>query len=460
MAYSNIDQQQLGEFLQVAFSEGVRSQISEDYRDWEMIQQVRDGEPNGREIRFLFQSSFGPAAVQYRNPNFTAEFPSSQQISISEHTAVYKELDVTVEIEYNLWNRAMKSPAKYAEPLALEIQSKTVAAKRRLAADWYGDGTGVIMQAGAAANLGAPASEIVISLDAASDARGHIGFVEFGDLLLAYDEAGAANVPAVSSGTFYAYRVKSKSRSRTLGDASSVVLEAVDASGAVLQLAAASPVVAADDVFYRVGQPTKGLNLASVVDYGTASEVIAGLESLLANDGRSIHGITMSGSNAGSALDAGGAALDSSLIQSLMSQVKVNVGEGKYSWKKLCMAPEAQDSLIEARETDRRFHTVEDNKRGVRFWAYQHGNDSLETYTSEFCPKKRLYVLPEQKSGQKVFEFHGTDFEAVKVNDSGEFHLKPGASGGHERRIVTYMEAMGVIIAKHPAACGVLKNFG
>ena len=61
MAFSNIDSQQLGKFLQIAFSEGIRNQISEDYRDWEYIKRERVADPNGRELRFLFQSSYGPS---------------------------------------------------------------------------------------------------------------------------------------------------------------------------------------------------------------------------------------------------------------------------------------------------------------------------------------------------------------------------------------------------------------
>ena len=37
--------------------------------------------------------------------------------------------------------------------------------------------------------------------------------------------------------------------------------------------------------------------------------------------------------------------------------------------------------------------------------------------------------------------------------------LKPGTSGGHERRVVSYMHSLGVMINKHPAACLRLHNF-
>lgn len=464
MAFQGIAEQKLGKFLQIVFTAGVMNQISEDHRDWEMIQKSRVADPDGRSRRFLFQKSFGAAAIQYRNPGQSGQaFPAAQQISVEEHEAVYKEIDATVEIEYNLWDRARKSPAKYAEPLAMEFMSKTIAAKRRLAADLYGDGSGVVAEVASAASPSA--NKVEVTLSSAASALGHVGFLEYGDLLVQAPKNGTAATAPTVTGTFYAWRVVDILRSTSLSAADKVVLEAVDASGAVLPLSASA--IAAGEVFYRVGQPeltlaagaTQGLDLTSISDWGTASSVIAGLESLASNDGRVIHGIDMEGSNAATVLDANGAAFDSSILQSGMSKVKLRVGEGKYSWKMLAMAPETQDSLIEARETDRRFQSVEDNKRGIRFWAYQHGNDVLETYTSEFVPKKRVYAMPEAKAGQKkVIEFYGTDFEPVRANGGDEFHLKP-ASSGHQRVISSYLTAHGLLLCNHPAAILKITNF-
>lgn len=441
----------LGKFLQIAFSEGVRSQISDDYRDWEYIKRVREQDPDGRQLNFLFLKSFGPAAVQYRAAGSAGVFPSAQQSITSEHTAVYKEIDTTVELEYSLWDRARRSPAKYAEPLATEIMAKTTASKRRLAADLYGDGTGVVGQVSSAADA---ASSTTVTLLSSSSARGHVGFFEFGDLLVARQTGGTSVAPTVT-GTFYAWRVVSRNRKRN-----EVVLEPINEAGTVLALTASN--LASSHVFYRVGQPTGGqsaLNLGSIADYGTATEVIPGLESLASNDGRVIHGITMSGASAATVEDGEGNPLDVSMIQALMDNVKVNVGQSAYSWKMLVGAPESHAAFIESRETDRRFVSVEDNKRGIKVFAYQHGNDTLEMYTSEYCPKKRIYALPEGKSGNKVLEAHMTDFDPVRMGGMGEFHLKPAASGGHERKIVSYMQALGTIICKHPAAIGRLENF-
>ena len=464
MAFSNITDQQLGKFLQIAFSDGVRTQISTDFRDFEMVKRARVADPNGRELRFFFMTAFGPAAVQYRNPNFSANFPDGHEITTSENSAVYKELDVTVQLEYNLWNRARKSPAKYAEPLAMEIQSKTYAAKRQIAKDFYGDGSGVVGQLAGATPvaLTSPTSNSLwFNIGAATGSLGHIGNFEYGDILVLRDLDGTATALDTNLATEPAYwKVVEKDRK-----GARVRLQGLDSNlAAVATITTISVQPANTAVFFRYGQPTGGASAldltAAVSDWGTLTEVIAGLESLTAADGRVIHGITMAGPTAGSIYDAAGAALDVSILQAAMDQVKINVGQSAYKWPMMVMAPEAHATFIESRETDRRFMTVEDNKRGIKYFAFVHGNDTLETVTSEYCPKQRIYCLPEGKiDGHKVLESHMTDFEAVKVNDSSQFNLKPSSSGGFERRIVTYMEALGVLICNHPAAIARIQNF-
>jgi hypothetical protein len=342
----------------------------------------------------------------------------------------------------------------------MEIQAKTYAAKRRLAADLYGDGTGVTAQLTGSTSTAVTSpnsSNLVFNINSANSALGHLGFCEYGDILVLKTLAGGTSALDTSLATEPAYwRVIRKDRKN-----GQVELQGLDSSlNPVATITSITTQPAATDVFYRYGQPTIPDLTASISDYGTVTEVMAGLGSLLANDGRVIHGITMAGATAASVFDAGGVAIDTSILQAAMDHVKINVGQSQYKWPMMTMAPETHASFIESRETDRRFMTVEDNKRGVKYFAFVHGNDVLETVTSEYCPLKKIFCLPEGKiDGHKVIEAHLTDFEPVKVNDSSQFNLKPSSSGGFERRIVTYMEALGVLIANHPAACCVVSNF-
>lgn len=457
MAFSNIDNQQLGKLLQIAFSEGVRSQISKDYRDWEYIKMNRVSDPKGRELRFQLLTGFGPAAISYRNPSNVANFPSAQKSTIGEKTAIYKEIDATIELEYNLWNRARKSKdVLYMEPLALEIQSKTVACKRRLAADLYGDGTGVIGQVPATSTTANADGTVTFLLDPGNTARGHIGFFEFTDILLLKAATGAASAIATLPSTPTYWQVVARDRR-----ANSVTLQGLDASFAFIVVTSVTTPPAAGEVFYRYQQPTIPDLTAPIADYGSITEVMAGLESLVADDGRTTWGITMKGATAGSRYDAGNVQIDVSHVQSALSNAKTIVGQSTYAWKNLIMAPETNDAFVASRETDRRFMSVEDSKRGTKKMGYMHQEDFLEFITSEYCPKKRMYMIPEPKQGEgKVLEYYGSDFEPVRVNNSDEFMLKPASSGGgHQRIIVSYLEALCSLVCKHPASVAVVHNF-
>lgn len=453
MAFSNIDSLNLGNLLQIVFSEGVRNQLSANAREWEQIKKWRVGNTQARELRFMLQTSYGPAAIQYRNPGTSGRsFPTAQQSTTQECTAKFKEIDATIELEYNLYDRALSSPEKYAEPLALEVQNKTIGSRRRLASDFYGDGTGVVGTASSVSDTDInTGGTITVTLSTSDTARGHVGSFEFGDLLLAKQSGGSARTPTGGS-NFYAYKVTQKNRKND-----TVTLQIVDSAGANVTSYTASGVTSGD-AFYRVGQPTIP-NLASISDYGTATEVLAGIESLAAWDGRTVHGITMSGVTSGTHVDAGGDALDARMVQEAMDTVKVNVGDDQYKWAKMCMAPENHAKLINSRETDRRFTTVDDNKRGVKFFAFQHGNDSVEAYTTEFIGKKRVLGLPEQKSGKKVLEYYGSDYKPVKLPGSGEFMLKPASGGGHVNMVVSYLHGILTLICKHPAAVWNIHNF-
>lgn len=457
MAFQNIDQQNLGKFLQIAFSEGIRNQISRDFRDWEYVKREKVADPQGREVRFFFQKSFGPSAVQYRNPNVTSSFPTAQQISTQENTAVFKELDATVEIEYNLWKRAQKSGnVRYAEPLAVEIESKLVALKRQMSKDLYGDGTGVLGTL-AAASATVESGDIRFQLKTTDGTRGHVGFFEYDEILKLINEDGTtATALDTNLATEPVYfKVIERRRSDD-----TILLRGLDSSFAELTIASISVQPAEDEVLYKFEQPTFADLTAAIADYGNITEVIPGLESLTADDGRVIHGITMQGSTKGTRFDANDVQIDVSHIESVMNNVKINVGGGQYAWKMAMMAPETYSQFVESRETDRRFNSIQDEVRGVRKFIYQHREDAIELYASEYCPKKRMYIMPEAKAGQgKVMEYHGTDFEPVKAPNGSDWHLKPGAGAGHERKIISYMEGYGTLICKHPAAIAVIENF-
>jgi hypothetical protein len=445
MAFDPIGNLPLGQFLQIAFTQGVFNQLNQTFPDFEMVKKFRVGDPNWRQQNFLLQTSLGPAAVQYRNPNFSSAFPAAQRIGIGEKTAVAKEIDATVEIEYNLYKKALNSPLKYAEPLALEMQSKAIAAKRRIAADLYGDGSGVV---GTVASVSVVSEKLEVVLSTAVDARGHIGFFEYDDLLVFATKAGVAQ--AALPATAVAFRVVSRSRKLN-----KVVLAGVDANGVDVDLTGVNQ-IDAGDLIYRAGQETIPNLSAAISDYGLLTEVFPGLETLLAADGRVVHGITMSGATAGTVVEAT-TVLTLPDVQEAMSNAKIAVGQGLYKWNMLVASPEQRDALIESAETDRRFMVADNPKRGGKSFVFQHENDTLEVIASEYCPKTRAYALPNQSAGKSaMMQLYFTEMAPVDVG-GGKLHLKPASGGGHERRIASYMEGYLSLLCTHPAAGVVIK---
>ena len=460
MAISNVDSLLLGKLLQITFSKGFRRQLVRDHRDWESVKQMTVGMPGGREHRFMFQVGGGPAAIQYAAIGAAGAFPAAQRSAVEEKTAIFKELNATIEIDYMLFERLKMAPAKYADNLAMELEDKLVYLKRRVAADLYNDGLGVLGTVASVADAGVAQGKVEVTLSALASARGHIGWFEYDDLLLNCDPDGSADMPAGA----VAWKVVNIKR-----EEDKVTLQAVSASGAPVALAnVAAASIDASDLLYRgtTAASHSRVDLSAVGgafagDYGTATEIIAGLGALVANDGRTIHGINMAGVTGSTIKDCGGAAIDVTFIQQALSQVKTAVGQGRYKYNQLLCATEMLDSLIEGRETDRRFNSVEDAQRGVRKFTYQHGDDTLEFVTSEFCKKKEAYALPSGKGEEsKCVEFIGTDFKAVEVpGSSSKFHLRPTANGGHEKKLVSYMFGLGVLVNQHPKACLKIQNF-
>ncbi len=464
--FVNIDSLNFGLVLQIAFSQGIRQQLSTDFQDWTVVSRLRIANTLARQLQFMSNSTLGMAAIQYVNPGVSGRaFPGAQQSSVSEHIAKLKEIDATIEIEHNMWERAMKSPEKYGEPLALEMENKAVGSKRLIASGFYGDGSGRVCEVSSVDDLTSLASDFCrVTVANTTTSAGFFGNIHQGDLLMNTDNDGTApTIPTETSGnSFYCWRVKSKARK-----AKTVDLEPVDSSGNVVTDITASN-IAAGDYFFRIGQVpgASGSSVAactsadwtgSIADYGTISNCFPGLESLAASDGRVVHQMTMSGAFAGSRLDASTSALSCDLVHEMMDNVKINVGESTYKYKLLSMSPEAQRAFIDLNETDRRLGQGEGERGGA--FTYRHRNDVLSIYCSEFVPDYRVYALPEASGSKKVLEFWGTDFATVKGMGTGDFHLKPASGGGHTNMMVSYMRAYNTLLCKHPAAIASLHNF-
>lgn len=455
MAYEGISQLALGNYLTIAFIEGVHKNISVAYPEWELVDRMRVGSVDGREARYLLQKSLGPSAIQYRNPGVRSDFPAGQESSIQEGTIQYKELDATIELEYNLYRRILESKSKYdASALAMEVDAKITSLKRQISLDFYGDGSGCLGRLGSVSLSGGKA---VVTLRQLDGDQGFAGCFQFDEKVVHKAADGTAgSTVTVATGTFSHWQVVARDpRSAT----NTVTLQAYNDAGAPVNVSTwTSPV--AGEAFYKKDQPTKPDLTNTAADYGTISEAITGLDSLVSTGGRVINGITMQGAVQGTVYDNGGNTIDVNAIEQAMNQVKNAVGEGRYSWKQALCNRETRSAFIDSRETDRRFISVTDDKRGVAKFSYIHQDDTIELKGSEFCNFKRMYILPEGKTeGQKVLQFRGTDFKPARAENGDVFMFAPGSGGYHKRLMVSYMNGMGQLVNLHPAACVKITNF-
>jgi hypothetical protein len=446
----NID---IGTFLKIYSSNGVYNNLSTASDMWKFFLKLKASPAGGRQLKYLLRTGYGPAAVQSLPAGSSGDYPAGARSGLQEGTAEYKDFGLTVNVPRNLLNKTGNDLLQYADPLTEELDAKSIAAARVMSHQSQGDGSGAIgrISSTTAPTVVSARLSITLSTASADAGRSHIGWWMEDDYVKFATEAGVAQDVAVSSGTVAYYKVESIDQ-----DADQVTLSARNSAGTELTVTTIGT-IEDGDYAYRIGTTANDLTAIGTADYNTLSECLVGMESLTANDGRKVNGITHSGAIQGSRRDAGGAAIDSSDFQRVLSLAKRKAGRGRYKYKNAFMFDTVYDALVESRETDRRFQSVEDGKRGVKMLGYQHGADFVEFCPDEFVSKQRVWMLPESK---EVLEFHGKDFEIVEPNKGQKFHLKTSSTGaGHQRQVQMYQEGMGVIVVKHAAAIACITNF-
>jgi hypothetical protein len=427
MAASKVGDQALGNLLKETFINGVMDQMSKNSVMWDFLKKHKKGSAHGKNINFALRTTLGYAAVG-SIPVVGGDLPDAQQATIVNGVAYLKDFGATIKIEDSLWEKAKEDVGRYGEPLAEETDAKSTALARYLSTLVYQDGTGII---GTASAIVAAAVSQTIVIKTGNTDRGFIGWFNLGDLL------------RIGSG-LVDFTVASINR-----ESNSIVVKSVGTQA-----------IAVNDTIRRKKSATDNVTLSipssDSSEWSDISTEFHGLEAynVAAGATRLIHGIHFNDSLAISAKDAGGMVLDSTHFQRLVSKINLNVGVGKYKYSKAIMSNEALDALVEAREADRRFITLNDTKRGAPSMGYVAGKTVLEFDTDEFCPHNRIWVLPD---GDAI-EYYGKDFEFLKNGGSNMFQA-PTAAGSYARHKLMFLTGYGLILVRHPAALGLLHNF-
>lgn len=451
MAVTTVGSNVLGNMLKIVSKGGVVNNLSEDSSVWQNVKKQHvAGDSKGRQLRYAIRTDLGSGAVGFLDVTGGA-YLSGSQSTVSEGIAEWKDFGATIEVDRTVIQKAMQDFDSYGKPLVEELDLKSIALSRVLSASVYQDGTGVVSQAVDAGTVSGGTN--VFNVSGVDTAKGSIGFLEEGDIVTTINPDGTTATPTLSAGTYSHYIISSIDR-----DASTVTLSAKTTAGGALVVTATG--VTAGDYIVRgkladlTGEDISALS--TTVDYNSSSLSLVGLDSLTQNDNRLVNNINLTGNAGGSRQDESGNPIDSQAFQKVLSKLMRRAGKGRYTYDQALMSWETYDSLIESRETDRRFMSIEDNKKGVRGMAYVHGKNSVMFDPDEFCPAKRIYLIPNKGA----LQFHGTDFDFVSPNGNDKFHLRPtGTSGGYDRVVQSFMEGSGALITPHAAALGCIHNF-
>jgi hypothetical protein len=464
-SYANIDSLGMGKLLDIIFTKGVRDQLPQNFAEFDLIKALRVPGNVEREIRYQIQTGRGPARVQAASPGVAASvLPASQPATIAEIAVKMKKYEANTTISADLFSRLKGTSNKAAEELAIEMEATTVDLQRRLCADLYNDGSGVVVRInGSVTEVKGDSTNVdTVTCTAHSigtvdtfAASGSITFLEPGDILVAgaANGAGTAVGPTGTATDFYGWQIDSVDV-----DAGTFVVKPINSS--LTKCADVTASNLADNVsLYRVGDAGNLMVLSSVSDWAVASNYMLGLESMTAIDGRTVAGMTMSGLLAGSRYDCGGDLIDTSDFQKVISLAKRRVGAGGFKWDSGLMSFATLDALIESREADRRFVSLEDTVRGGKKFGYQHGNDFIEFVVSEFCPRNRVYILPKGGKQGKAIGMHFRDAEHLKGPDGGAWHLNVNGNGRHINSFSAYHNMLVQMSIYQPASVAVLTNF-
>lgn len=451
MAANKVSDLALGNYLKIVSTNGIYNQMNDQSELWKYFLGKKIDYFSGREIRYAIRTSRGAAAVG-STPVGGGAFPTGQKSQIQELTALAKDFAATIEVEATLLSKAKQDFARYGEPLAEEVQARFGECAVRLSAIAAGDGTGVIGTISGTPTVSG--GKLVCTLKTGNADRGFVGWFSEVDHVTVNAEAGTAQAPTVSSGTHAYFQVDVIDLENN-----QVTIASYNSAGTQLTITAAND-LEDGDFFYRRSQTTiPDLSSAPTVDYNTLTEDFLGLEAMIFNSGEIVDGVARTGILGASVKDCGANVIDSKYFQQGLSLVKRRIGVNRYAYNEALMSDATYDALVESRETDRRFNSVDDVMRGGTGFGYQHGSDKVVFQADRFIKEQRIYMLPiaKQKKDNPLC-FYGSEFDFVEPNPGQRWHLKPN-SAGHDKTLVSYLHGDGYMINKHPASILCIKNF-
>lgn len=414
---------------QISFTAGIFQQIDASYNDMKLIQKLHISDPLAREFRFQMLLNGGPGAIGMSNVGASNRaFPAADPEEFQEVTGRLREQLTTLSINEQVYDRAKRAASAglaYAQPIEVALAAKKAHAMQKIATMFYRDGLGV---------LGTLASNAlgVVTLRTEDSDRGGVGQLIEGDLVVHKSATGGSGTSVtVAAGTFDYWKVSSVNRRNN-----QATLIPVNTLGA--ETTVSSWTATAGEILIGEHHNTNGTvaNPSSVTDYGTETDDAVGIEAWGRTSG-TVFGVSMTGVTAATRYDNGGSVLDFSTLRSALTEVKTRSGnDDTMQLEDLIMAPEAQDTLVNALEADKYFVNQAPNEKGIKGrLLYRHGADYLEVTTAKSAQKNRIYSFPKE-----IIQFHGTDVTPImEPGAQSIWRLRPASGGGHVNMLNAYM---------------------
>jgi hypothetical protein len=470
MAISAVTNKQLGYTLWIHFQDKFTSLVNNDVRDFASLEAVVDSAgAAARSVRYAVEPARPVSNAQMRDPGADgAAFINGEADTIVEKEALAKQLDVVGEFDYDVYKRAEKSPSEiYTGPMGMTLDRIAVNAKESLLTQYYGDGSGA--QASVATIAGTTGT-LDITLRNSSSYAGCPYWLRNRQKVVLASTAGVYHVPAVASGTpVYAVvsnmNYATKACSLTWYNSSDVAL-VVNGAG--------SPACAADDVIYNYSDQSNGfaaahINRGSVADWGGLL-YMPGLQSLGANDGRTVNGTVLSGSYAGTVVDKSSANLFFTDFASLFDLIDRNVGEGKFEYPQLKCSYDTWTYTTNLDEGSKLLRPVVEqspNGRGEKKYMYDHGDYSAALVARRFVPDFEIIAEPKladvqgmegvTKEGPLMFKFTG--FEYIMEPGSSEMFRFKISGGSRIKTVQAHLGTYGTFVCTQSAAIGRITGF-
>lgn len=436
---------------------GIVDQLPAHSEIWKLIMKKKTGVDQGRQVNFEIMTGKGLGAIQ--GGNFGGILPVARRVDVAEYTAHYKLTEMAVSYDEDLERRLKGGDASYARPFARELDAKKAGAAQIKSVEVLGDGMGVIgvLTAKAVVSTSADTAVFTISATSANAGKSHIGWILPSDLVKFVASDGTAHGTINNTNTNVSYwKILSVDIANNQFTAS-----AYNSSDALINLSDAT--IGATDPSsgdYIVRLDTSTFNYDTYAsDYNLACEVGVGLESLSANDGRTVHGMTMSGLLAGTRKDCNGAVLDGEKFIDLLSKANQILGAEEFKAMKYSdalMYNGTYDNLIKDGAAQRQFVNVRDVETGLDNIGARYMKTAITFTPDPYVQSQRVWVLPNSAD---CLEYLGTDFEEMSDGQGKKGHRNINSSGRFKKEIVRFFQSGGVLLSRKPSSLLALEDF-